>query len=339
MSYYAELVLKEAIAAAKAGQRPRARELLLELVEAEPDNETAWLWLSGLLPTLRERIVALETALKLNPLNPHTSQQLHKLRTRYAAWQAEQAAASAEQLTEAQRLLKAGMRPQARDTLLALVHEDEANEQAWWLLSQVLAAVAEQIVALENVLTLNPAHTQAKERLEELRHLQADMMRLGLYYEKKGAWELAAESYGHAAAHAPTPALRREASARRHAAELEIKYPGVLTIRSTYTWLRLSVGPPLLFGLLIFTHVGLRPQNLTLPYCLGNMVVLFGTLLLVGVQSTPLHNFWRTLFGPAGLSVPYARFFLWLCGIFLLLTPFLVLFAASVLRLQHFTVP
>ena len=98
----------------------------------------------------------------------------------------------------------------------------------------------------------------------------------------------------------------RSGHARRHAAELEIKYPGVLTIRSTYTWLRLSVGPPLLFGLLIFTHVGLRPQNLTLPYCLGNMVVLFGTLLLVGVQSTPVAV--RYLLTPDPISSSVRRF-------------------------------
>lgn len=337
MDDYARLVLKEAIAAAKAGQRPRARELLLELVEQDPRNEAAWLWLSGLLPTLNERITTLKTALTINPHNTQAQQQLQKLQTQYAALQTEQAAAFKEQLVEAERLHKAGARPQARAILLQLVGENESNEQAWWLLSQVVTAVPDQIIALENTLTLNPTHTQAQQHLETLRRLQGDTMQLGLHYEKMGEWELAADAYTDAAAHAPTPALRREASTRRHAAELEIKYPGVLTARSTYTWLRLTVGPPLLYSLLIFTQAGLRPLSIPLSAWLGILLVLFGSLLLVGIQNTPLHPFWRTLFGPAGLNQPYVRFLLWSGGLLLTLMPFLVLCVASIIRLQQFT--
>lgn len=337
MDDYARLVLKEAIAVAKAGQRPRARELLLELIEQDPHNEAAWLWLSSLLPTLNERITALETALTINPHNIQAQQQLQKLQTKYATLQAEQATTFKERLIEAEHLLKTGARPQARDILLQLVHDEETNEQAWWLLSQVVIAVPDQIIALENALTLNPGHTQAKQRLEVLRRLQGDTMQLGLHYEKIGEWELAADAYTDAAAHAPTQSLRREASTRRHAAELEIKYPGVLTARSTYTWLRLTVGPPLLYSLLIFTQAGLRPLSISLLAWLGIILVLLGSLLLVGIQNTPLHPFWRTLFGPAGLSQPYIRFLLWSGGLLLTLVPFLALFAASIIRLQQFT--
>lgn len=337
MDDYARLVLKEAIAAAKAGQRPRARELLLELIEQDPHNEAAWLWLSGLLPTLNERITALETALTINPHNTQAQQQLQKLQTKYTTLQVEQTIAFKERLVEAERLFKAGARPQARDVLLQLVHKDESNEQVWWLLSQVITAVPDQIIALENALTLNPGHTQAQQRLEVLRRLQEDAMQLGLHYETNGAWELAADAYADAAAHAPTLALRREASTRHHAAELEIKYPGVLTARSTYTWLRLTVGPPLLYSLLIFTHTGLRPLNIPLLAWLGMGLVLLGSLLLVGIQNTPLHPFWRTLFGPAGLNQPYVRFLLWSGGLLLTLVPFLALCVASIIRLQQFT--
>src|SRR5690606_19131218 len=131
--------------------------------------------------------------------------------------QAEQADSFAARLADVERLLQAGQRPQARDELLQLVRENESSEQAWWLLRQAVAAVPDQVVALENVLTLHPGHTQAKQRLEALRHLQGDAIELGLYYEKNGDWELAASAYADAASHAPTPALRREASARRHA--------------------------------------------------------------------------------------------------------------------------
>jgi len=60
-------LLNEGIAAAKSGQAARARDLLMQVVEADENNESAWLWLSGVVESLEDRQVCLENVLALNP--------------------------------------------------------------------------------------------------------------------------------------------------------------------------------------------------------------------------------------------------------------------------------
>ena len=61
--------LREGIAAAKAGQRERARDLLMHVVEEDEENQAAWLWLSGVVDSLDDREVCLENVLELDPGN------------------------------------------------------------------------------------------------------------------------------------------------------------------------------------------------------------------------------------------------------------------------------
>ncbi|MFB0534565.1 MAG: tetratricopeptide repeat protein [Anaerolineae bacterium] len=62
-------LLHEGIAAAKAGQRDRARELLMHVVEQDEENALAWLWLSGVVDSLDDREICLENVLALDPDN------------------------------------------------------------------------------------------------------------------------------------------------------------------------------------------------------------------------------------------------------------------------------
>ena len=62
-------LLHEGIAAAKAGQRERARELLIRVVEQDEDNALAWLWLSGVVDSLDDQEICLENVLALDPDN------------------------------------------------------------------------------------------------------------------------------------------------------------------------------------------------------------------------------------------------------------------------------
>ncbi len=61
--------LREGIAAAKAGQPERARDLLIRVVEEDEENLQAWLWLSGVMDGLDDKEVCLENALELDPTN------------------------------------------------------------------------------------------------------------------------------------------------------------------------------------------------------------------------------------------------------------------------------
>lgn len=75
-------LLKQGIAAAKAGTKARACRLLNEVVQADPQNETAWLWLSGVVETDEQQIVCLENVLAINPDNQLARRGLGSLRAK-----------------------------------------------------------------------------------------------------------------------------------------------------------------------------------------------------------------------------------------------------------------
>jgi tetratricopeptide (TPR) repeat protein len=61
--------LAEGIARAKAGERERARELLLRVVRRDERNAQAWLWISSVVEGPEDRRVALENVLAIEPEN------------------------------------------------------------------------------------------------------------------------------------------------------------------------------------------------------------------------------------------------------------------------------
>jgi tetratricopeptide (TPR) repeat protein len=78
-------LLRRGIAAAKAGRREEARQVLLHVVELDERNEQAWLWLSGVVDSREDRRVCLENVLAINPDNPHARQGLRHLDQQVAA--------------------------------------------------------------------------------------------------------------------------------------------------------------------------------------------------------------------------------------------------------------
>jgi twitching motility two-component system response regulator PilG len=62
-------VLKEGIAAAKAGNRPAARLLLQRATDLDPENELAWLWRAGLTESLEDAKSYMQRVLRINPAN------------------------------------------------------------------------------------------------------------------------------------------------------------------------------------------------------------------------------------------------------------------------------
>jgi tetratricopeptide (TPR) repeat protein len=61
--------LREGIAAVRAGQDERARDLLIRVVACDEQNVQAWLWLSGVAESLEDRKVCLENVIKIDPDN------------------------------------------------------------------------------------------------------------------------------------------------------------------------------------------------------------------------------------------------------------------------------
>jgi tetratricopeptide (TPR) repeat protein len=78
-------LLRQGIAAARAGDKETARNLLMRAVEQDENNASAWLWLSGVVEDLDDRQVCLENVLALDPDNQAASKGLDWIREQRAA--------------------------------------------------------------------------------------------------------------------------------------------------------------------------------------------------------------------------------------------------------------
>jgi hypothetical protein len=72
--------LQQAITLIKSGDKKGGQNLLVDIVNSDPQNETAWLWLASVV-SQDKRIFCLEKALNINPNNVQAYQQLEKLKS------------------------------------------------------------------------------------------------------------------------------------------------------------------------------------------------------------------------------------------------------------------
>jgi hypothetical protein len=72
-------LLADGVAAARAGQRAQACNLLLDVVEFDQRNELAWLWLSAVTDDLSDQRICLENVLTINPKNTLARKRLAAL--------------------------------------------------------------------------------------------------------------------------------------------------------------------------------------------------------------------------------------------------------------------
>jgi tetratricopeptide (TPR) repeat protein len=78
----ADSLVRQGIAALKAGQKQRARDLLTQAVELNERHEQAWLWLSAAVDKLDEREICLENVLTINPDNSRARRGLETVRSK-----------------------------------------------------------------------------------------------------------------------------------------------------------------------------------------------------------------------------------------------------------------
>lgn len=71
-------MIQQGIAAAKAGDKDQAREILQDVLRQDPKNETAWWWLASVLDK-EDAIICLKNVLKLNPANQKAQTALSRL--------------------------------------------------------------------------------------------------------------------------------------------------------------------------------------------------------------------------------------------------------------------
>lgn len=79
------ILLREAVAAAKAGNKASARQLLRQASAYNTENELVWLWRASLAETPKEAIFCLNEVLRINPLNQKALTWLEKCKGHAAA--------------------------------------------------------------------------------------------------------------------------------------------------------------------------------------------------------------------------------------------------------------
>jgi tetratricopeptide (TPR) repeat protein len=90
-------LLNQGIAAVRSGDRLRARELLLRVVEADDRIEPAWFWLAAALDAPADQLAALENVLALNPGHARARDGVRALRQQLGLPDEAEPAAAASQ--------------------------------------------------------------------------------------------------------------------------------------------------------------------------------------------------------------------------------------------------
>ena len=325
-------LFNDAVAAARAGRRDAARDLLLQLVEQEPQHEMAWLWLGELVDNPDDKIIALENALTINPNRPKVRERLTQLLDEQEERRAAEAPAAGP-YDEAMHLLRMGYRREARTQLIQLVRDYPQHEQGWLALSGLLEKPTDQIIALENVVEINPNNVEAQTRLTELHRVHDDHFDLGRAYEEKKEFAKALVEYRLAEAQAPNAADRSMAKRRRELVEKQVKETKPVAITSpAATLARLAAGPVFLYGVLLLIHIGLNPLNVHPVLCLSLPLVIAGSLMLTAAD-LPHLTLWHRFTGghpPTFSTRMAARAF----GLGLILLPYFLLLVSAANRIN-----
>lgn len=188
--------LRQAITAVQAGEREAAEEILLGLVQQDPYNEMAWLWLSDVLENFDDRVIALENAIAINPKRVQTRKRLAQIR---------QTTPVSENGSQSQSaLLENGHRQETFRNLLQQVQHAPQDASAWFALSQLVDDVADQLAILERGLEYNPNHRQARKRFTQLHLAFRDVLALGKAFQAQNDLPRAVQAYRFAVQHAPS---------------------------------------------------------------------------------------------------------------------------------------
>lgn len=151
-------LLQEAIAAALAGDKATARDLLAQITIASPKNEVAWLWLASVSTTTQELMRCWREVTQINPQQEQARQGLKRLL-----------------LQEGVNAAKNGDKEKARALLRELTELDSNCELAWLWLATLAKDIEEATQHTLRVLRINPDNERAKAWIEKLQPSPAAM--------------------------------------------------------------------------------------------------------------------------------------------------------------------
>jgi tetratricopeptide (TPR) repeat protein len=333
-------VLQRAIQAAHDGRKVEARDLLIKIVEVDPQNEVAWMWLAGLVDSLEDRIIACENVLTINPANEKIRAYLERLQNR------QKSLLESKNRDDANNLFnQAKVHAERNEVDVALqlarqaLEKHDNHEDAWLLVGRLSANVDQKIQAFEKAYQLNPSNKETVSSLEQLRHLKADPISAARRLEQLGQFEEALNVYQEVASkarnskefdHIYKQILRLEGLQNEN-----IRYvaPSTSIIRLTFVW-------PLLYLSLALMQMGLNPfTHFSLYLWLGLPFVIAGSFLLSLAEVRSNHIIWQKLFDEHGDGSQFARLATATAGWFFIIIPHILLFLDSLNRLRNFAIP
>lgn len=145
-------LLREGIAAAKAGDKPSARSLLTRVVELDAANALGWLWLASLAESGEQAIEYLRRVLAIEPQHEQALEFLRRVL-----------------LTQGIKVAKAGDKAEAQVYLLEASELDPGNEAVWLWLASTSGESAKTEAWLQKALAINPTNKRTVEWLERIR--------------------------------------------------------------------------------------------------------------------------------------------------------------------------
>lgn len=184
--------LEAGIKAAQEGNRAEARQLLLQVAEAEPDNENAWLWMASISEYPEELIIFLTNVLNVNPNNARALEWMKATKSLLAQTFVQRGVdASNESRTDF-----------ARQCFLQAIVHDAKSETAWFWLASISDSAEEKISHLQKVLSINPENETAGENLRAARNQVAESIlqkanRAAISGEREVAREMLQEVFKH----------------------------------------------------------------------------------------------------------------------------------------------
>lgn len=326
-------VFQRAIETARAGRKAEARELFIEIVEADPQNETAWMWLAGLVDSLEDRITACENVLTINPSNEKVRGYLTRLQ------QQQKASEAGRLLAEAKVRAERNEAEAALQLVRQVLELQPRSEQAWMLIARLSPDIDAQIDALVHASQLNPDNPGTASALKQARYLKANPLSAATRLEQMGKFADALQVYQQLAARA------------RNSKEFDHIYKQILRIEALQkeniryvapetSIRRLTVSWPLLYVSLALVQVGLNPFSRSGVYLwLGLPFVILGSFLLSLAEIRSKHPVWQKLFDEPGDGSTFARLVTAATGWFLIILPHILLVFDSLNRLRTFRIP
>lgn len=333
-------LLRQALQAARSGRELTARNLFQDVVRLDPDNEVAWMWLSGLLDPLEDRITACERVLSINPGNQKMRAYRNELIKEREANNRIKITELDEKVQQVRWYVEAGKRDDALLLLQNILREANGHKEAWNLFAELSVNIGDKVRAYEAIVRGDPSDNLAREALKRYRYFQRNPLELAAHYEGEGEMDKALDLYQVLAAEAgDSPGFERiyKNIVRLEDARLE----NVRHIKPAITVLRLSAGLPLLYVLAVLIQVGLNPVRHPAPVLwLGVPMVVLGSFLLTVAGLRVRHAIWRRWFGEQeGKGSKAMRVLVAATGWMLVLAPHLLLVWDSYLRMQTFQTP